>query len=76
MLGIALQQICHGLEATVGVPRRAGAFTRPELGRTHVVEKEERVDERQRRGGEGAANDEPIAFDGALGPDQTVGGGS
>ena len=76
VLGGTLQQIGHGLEPAVGVPWRACARSGGELDRSHVVEEEERVDVGQRRSGEGAANDEPIALDGTLGSDQASNGGS
>ena len=53
------------------VPRGAGAFARGEVDRAHVVEEQEGVDVRERRGRERAADDEAVSLDGALGGDET-----
>ena len=66
VLGVALEQVGHGLEAAMWMPRCAGAFARAELDGPEMVEQQEWIEVGERGSGEGATDDEPVAFDGAL----------
>src|SRR4029079_5215906 len=76
VLEVAFQKVGDGFEASVRMPRRAGSFARGELDGSHVVEQQERIDVGQGRSGEGSTDDDAVAFDGALGFDQTGDSGS
>ena len=63
MLHRAVEHVGHGLEAAVRVVGRALRLARAEIDRAHVVEEQERVDLRERRGRERPAHLEPAALE-------------
>ena len=63
MLHRAVEHVGDGLEAAVRVVGRALRLTRTEIDRAHVVEEQERVDLRERRGRERPPHLEPSTFE-------------
>jgi hypothetical protein len=69
VLGLALEEVRDGLEASVRVIGRAHRATRRGLDRAHLVEEEEGVELLEPADREGPAYDEASAFDGTDGRD-------
>ena len=64
---LAFEHVGHGLEAAMRVIGRAHGLARPVVGRTHLVEQQERIDDLQPGHRKRAANDEAATLLLALG---------
>ena len=73
VLELAVEQVRDGLESAMRVIGRADRLAGRVVDRTHFIEQEKGIEQRQFRRRKGPPDDKAAAFDGPTGVDQTYG---